>query len=210
MPAEVYENGQDPLSKPISIRPSPLSLPQTTVETGQSSMEILCIEDGIAESSDELLSASSLTDDDVPRIELTDASKRYENMIPILIAHGVTLASWDTPLMAAASDNKPDLVCQLLQMGADPNEEHYGNTPLEGVVQPGFVDVLKVLLDHGAIITARIERRYRMPDLQYQARISGSRAVFTELLTRHAYSMNEDEIKLAFAWIEYYEERRRP
>lgn len=105
--------------------------------------------------------------------------------------------------MDATCENKPELVRLLLEKGVHPNKSYvWGNFPLDAAVCLCFPDVVRILLDHGAILNVR---PYDYPRLKYQASHRGSRAVLNELVERDVYPMNAHEKRLAFSYIDHYE-----
>jgi ankyrin repeat protein len=62
-----------------------------------------------------------------------------------------------TPLLAASSWMKPDFIAELLKQGAniEARTEYSGNTPLINALKKNNIEVVKLLLDHGADPNAR-------------------------------------------------------
>jgi hypothetical protein len=76
--------------------------------------------------------------------------------LPILGAYSE--AHWmfiDEPLQSAVADHDASRVKHLLSIGADPNADFEGYTALEEAAANGDVEIVRLLLEHGAKVEER-------------------------------------------------------
>jgi FOG: Ankyrin repeat len=145
-------------------------------------------------------------DDNTPKpssIVQPDHCEGFDDITGLLSTYGVTLHLGDTPLLAAILDNKPELVRILLERGADPNEnKEHSTSPLEMAANLRFPDVVKVLLQHGAVFD---RPWYPVWWIGYQP---GGREVLKLLLEYNAY-VDTKHIIVAFQRIDHDERLAR-
>ena len=84
------------------------------------------------------------------------ARKGHGSVVQILLYNGADIERENdmgkTPLLIAVSSRQINVICRLLDKGADPNRAHRqdGGTPLHRAAREGCEDVMKLLLERGA------------------------------------------------------------
>ncbi len=111
-----------------------------------------------------------------------------QSIARLLVQRGVRIDSYDrfrhTPLMAAARGGNFELVCLLIEAGADATRKDIdGQTPLDWAAAGGHEGAAGALLAAGAEITETVDARGRLTTLD-RAERSGNKSL-VELLKKH-------------------------
>ena len=93
------------------------------------------------------------------------ADKGHEEIIDLLLTHkaNVNLANWSnrTPLMQASKYGHTACVARLLAAGGDPTIREFNDyPPLHDAAAEGRLETVRLLLDHGAEIDARLTKEF--------------------------------------------------